>query len=143
MRAEISVTEPQKQNHALKAGPEILSRNKSGKNKTKVEPGTDQRERRNKKTKKQRQKHTFSKRLSAYTNSACRSTGVMLLMNPTPDVFRDPMTRPARQVGSDAARFRCWLATPFPCRTFARASTKSYTRDRYSQQSAYSMDDMS
>lgn len=61
--------------------------------------------------------HTFSNRLSAYTSSACRSTGVMLLINPTPEVLREPTTSPASRVGSEAAFFLCWLAMEFPCRT--------------------------
>ena len=52
---------------------------------------------------------------------------VMLLMRPDPDVFREPTTSPARRVGRDAARRRCWLAMVFPCRTCAMASTRSWT----------------
>ena len=49
----------------------------------------------------------FSNRLSAYTSSACRSVGVMLLYHPTPDVLRLLMTLPTNLVGKYALFFLC------------------------------------
>ena len=57
----------------------------------------------------------FSNKLSAYTSSAWRSTGVIVLYHPTPDVFRLLMTLPTNLVGKYAFLFLCWLATALPC----------------------------
>ena len=65
---------------------------------------------------------TFSNRLSAYTNSACLSTGVMLFIQPT--LLLEWMTETIEP--SRACFLRCWEAIWFPCRAWFRAARRSY-----------------